>query len=137
MSILNMKNADIYNTIVQLHQKDLMVKLSVFVEPWVAQGEIVKKNHMLLFKPVGKYFAFLRWLAFKCIHEGDEEYLNDRTLAVLIFLEEQCVTGIFAINRGKLFDLLTLYKCNGCFDHAGLTTISNSQLFCYIKNHIE
>lgn len=135
MNILHTKNAEIHQTIAQLYLSGMMNELSVFVRPWMIQAEVVKRGGMVLFKPVGKYFAFLRWLAFKCIQEQDKEYLNVQTLGILMFLEEQCITGIFAISQGKLFDLLNLHKCNGCFDHGGLTTMSNSQLFCYIKNN--
>ena len=131
-----MKNAEIYKIITRLYQDGMMGELSEFTRPWMVQGEVVKKGGMVLFKPVGKYFGFLRWLAFKCIQEQDEEYLNEQTLRILMFLEEHCITGIFAIGQGKMYDLLNLQKCNGCFDHAGLTTMSNSQLFCCIKNNI-
>lgn len=136
-NINNMNNKEKYDEMIDLIKEDSIIKLSVFVEPWFINRDMPTKisiNDNTLYQGEGKYFEFLRWLAFKMIKEKNKDYLNEDTGRLLMFLEENAITGIFYVNpEGQLFNLLEEVPE---FKHTSDTiTLSNSQLMQYIGNN--
>lgn len=136
--INKLNNPQKFEYMVKLLMDNEFDKLSNFILPWIkyqredAETELYRKH--TLFISNGKYFEFLRWLAFKMVKEN--KFINKNTEYLLTFFENGLdLTGIFVIKpRGELYKLLTKCKYNKIFFHTpDIVTLSNSQLVIFIS----
>ena len=140
-NINTMNNLEKYKLMISLLGKD-NVKLSNFLNPWWMNRDMPEKKVVkgyMVWEPEGNYFEFLRWLAFKIVKDKNKTYLNKSTTNLLMFLEEQSITGIFIVAEaeegekgGLLYNLL---KDKNEFKHTpDIITLSNTQLVFAINN---